>query len=143
MKPPASRLPGLVQAALYGIDPYGWLLRNWRRHGDCFSVRFPFFGRLVYFANPELVKEVFTGDTRVLHAGEANAIPLASVLGTYSLLTLDEDEHLRQRKLLLPPFHGEAVRRYGELIETVTERAVASWPLGRELALRPWLQQIT
>jgi cytochrome P450 len=141
--PPGSRLPGLAQAALFGLNPYAWLLRNWRRYGDCFSVRFPFFGDLVYVANPALVKQVFTGDTHVFHAGEANAIPLGPVMGTYSLLTLDEDEHLRQRKLLLPPFHGEAVRRYGELIEQVSERAIDRWPMQREFALRPSMQEIT
>ena len=59
------------------------------------------------------------------------------------MLTLDEAEHLRQRKLLLPPFHGERVSSYGELIREITERDVESWPIGEPFALRPHTQQIT
>ena len=67
-------------------------------------------------ADPELVKQVFAGDARVFHAGEANASVLEPAVGPDSVSHLDEDEHMRQRKLLLPPFHGDAVRRYGEVI---------------------------
>ena len=71
-------------------------------------------------ADPGIVKQVFTGDSALFHAGEANATVLEPTLGPNSVLTLDEDEHLRQRKLLLPPFHGESVSRYGELIREIT-----------------------
>ena len=67
----------------------------------------------------------------MFHAGEANATVLEPTLGPNSVLTLDEDQHLRQRKLLLPPFHGESVTRYGELIRQITERDI------EQLANRP------
>ena len=54
---------------------------------------------------------------------------LEPVLGSHSVLTLDEDAHMAQRKLLLPPFHGERVRRYGEVMAELTAREVESWPL--------------
>jgi cytochrome P450 family 135 len=94
-------------------------------------------------ANPELVKKVFAGDARLFHAGEANASVLEPAVGPGSVLTLDEEEHLRQRKLLLPPFHGDAVRRYGDLIREITEREMESWPVGRPFALRDHTQRIT
>jgi cytochrome P450 len=68
---------------------------------------------------------------------------LEPALGPNSVLTLDEDQHLRQRKLLLPPFHGESVRRYGELIHETAEREIDTWPVGRPFALRPHTQRIT
>jgi len=124
-------------------DPVGWLERRRARYGDCFSSKFPFFGQLVYVSDPAEIKRVFAGDTAVFHAGEANSIPLGPVFGTYSLLTLDEAEHMRQRKLLLPPFHGEAVRRYGEEIEQIAERDLDRWPVGEPFPLRPAMQSIT
>lgn len=114
-----------------------------RRYGSAFTIRYPYFGRIVYFADPEVVGKIFKGDSKLFHAGEANAGPLEPVLGAYSLLTLDEDEHMRQRKLLLPPFHGEAVRRYGELMAEVAEREVERWPIGTPFPLRPRMQAIT
>jgi cytochrome P450 len=132
-----------VQAVGLWRDPIRLLARLRARYGDVFSVRFPSFPRLVYVADPELVKRVFTGDSRLFHAGEANAMVLEPALGPYSVLTLDEDEHMRQRKLLLPPFHGESVRRYGEVIREIAEGEVERWPVGRAFALRPHAQRIT
>ena len=114
----------MVQALLYARDPVGFLERYQRRYGNVFSLPFPAFGRLVYVADPELVKQVFTGDPATFHAGEANARALEPVLGRFSLLTLDGDDHMRQRKLLLPPFHGEAVQRYRDLIAEIAAREV-------------------
>jgi cytochrome P450 family 135 len=141
--PPGPRLPALVQAALWARHPVGWLERRRARYGDCFSGRFPYFGRIVYLAHPDLVREVFRGDPARFHAGEANAGPLGPVLGEHSVLTLDEDAHLEQRKLLLPPFHGEAVRRYGEVMARAAEQEVESWPVGEEFSLRAPMQRIT
>jgi cytochrome P450 len=127
----------------YARDPLGFLAAYQRRFGDIFTVRFPYFGRVVYVARPELVKAVFTGDPAVFHAGEANATVLEPALGPNSVLTLDDAPHMRQRKLLLPPFHGERVRRYGELIIEMTRREMESWPHDEPFALRPHTQRIT
>jgi cytochrome P450 len=136
-------MPAALQAGLMTRDPVGWLEQRRARYGDVFSSRFPFIGSLVYVSDPAEIKRVFSGDVEVFHAGEANSIPLGPVFGTYSLLTLDEDEHMAQRKLLLPPFHGEAVRRYGEEIERITDRELDRWPIGEPFQLRPAMQAIT
>jgi cytochrome P450 family 135 len=136
-------MPSLLQAALVTASPYGWMLKRWQRYGDVFSSRFPIFGTVVYVAEPKLVKEVFTGDAATFHAGEANTLALGDALGEHSLLTLDEGRHMSQRKLLLPPFHGESVRRYVEVMAEATEREVATWPIGKPIALRPRMQAIT
>jgi cytochrome P450 len=132
-----------VQAVRYARNPLGFLSGEQRRYGDIFSVRFPFFGRVVYVARPDLVKTVFTGSPSVFHAGEANATVLEPALGPHSVLTLDDQPHMRQRKLLLPPFHGERVSRYGELIVEMTRREMESWPIGEPFAMRPHTQRIT
>jgi cytochrome P450 len=141
--PPGSRAPGIVQLLRYARNPLGFLPGQQRRYGDIFAIRFPYFGRIVYVAEPGLVKALFTGDPAVFHAGEANASVLEPALGPNSVLTLDDEPHLRQRKLLLPPFHGERVERYGELITEITRKEMESWPVGEPFALRPHTQRIT
>jgi cytochrome P450 len=59
------------------------------------------------------------------------------------VLLLDGREHLRHRKLLLPPFHGERMQRYGDLIAEITNQEMEGWPVGRPFALRPAMQRIT
>jgi cytochrome P450 len=141
--PPGPRTPAVVQLLRYARDPLGFLSEYQRSYGDIFTVRFPYFGRIVYVAEPSLVKALFTGDPAVFHAGEANASVLEPALGPNSVLTLDDAPHLRQRKLLLPPFHGERVERYGELIVEITRKEMESWPVGEPFALRPHTQRIT
>src|SRR4029450_13431255 len=119
------------------------MLKRWRRYGDVFSSRFPIFGRVVYIADPALVKEVFTGDSATFHAGEANTLALGDALGEHSLLTLDEEGHMSQRKLLLPPSHGQSVGRYVWVVVGGTEREVAGGAVDKEIELRPRMQAIT
>jgi cytochrome P450 len=140
---PGSKAPAVVQALSYARDPLGFLIGLQRRYGDVFSVAFPYFGRVVYVASPELVKAVFTGSPEQFHAGEANATVLEPALGPNSVLTLDEGPHMQQRKLLLPPFHGERIHRYGELMREITLREMESWPVEEPFALRPHTQRIT
>jgi cytochrome P450 len=128
--------------ALWGsIDRYLETCR--RRYGPIFTIRIVPMGTLVYVTDPDEIKRIFTGDPSVFHAGEANSTVLGKVLGPTSVLTLDGDEHLRQRRRMLPPFHGESVRRYGEVIEEVTREEMARWELGRPLKLFPRMQAIT
>jgi cytochrome P450 len=141
--PPGPRMPAAAQALRYASDPLNFLIKLQRRHGDIFTVRFPYFGRLVYVTRPDLVKEVFTGSPAQMHAGEANATVLEPALGPNSVLTLDDAPHMRQRKLLLPPFHGERIEAYGKLMREVTLREMESWPVGEAFALRPHTQRIT
>jgi cytochrome P450 len=141
--PPGSRTPSLIQALRYARDPLGFLVQLQRRYGDIFTLSFPFFGRLVYVADPALVKAIFTGPPEQFHAGEANATVLEPALGPNSVLTLDDTAHMQQRKLLLPPFHGERIRGYGELIRETTRKQMETWPVGETFALRPHTQRIT
>jgi cytochrome P450 len=136
-------MPAMLQVLAYARDPLGFLIGFQRRYGDIFRISFPFYRDLVYVADPALVKQLFTTPPEQAHAGEANATVLEPALGPHSVLTLDEAPHMRQRKLLLPPFHGERIERYGELIREVTLAEMESWPVGEPFALRPHTQRIT
>ena len=101
--PPGPPGPALLQSTRLIRDPLGFLERCIKRYGDVFTIRFVGMGNLVYIADAAILKDIFTGDPSLFHAGEANRI-MEPVLGPRSLLLLDEDEHLEQRRLLLGPF---------------------------------------
>src|SRR5688572_25021720 len=119
------------------------LLRGWQqRYGNVFTVKFLVFGTGVYVAEPEEIRKMFTGDQSDLHAGEANA-PLSAVLGDHSVLVLDGPEHLRQRKLLLPPFQGARLTAMRPMIREVAEAEVDGWRIGSELEMRERMRHLT
>jgi cytochrome P450 len=99
-------------------------------------------GRFALFSSPAAIRQIFIGDPAVLHGGETSE-PLAPVVGTYSLLRLDEAEHVRERKLLLPPFHGERMQAYAEVMREATDAAIDRWPLGEPFAMHGPMQEIT
>src|SRR3954447_26339163 len=124
--PPGPPLPKLAQGLL-GLTAQQWGIdRLHRRYGDVFTVELPALGRAVVVGDPDLVRDVFRAPPDVLHAGTRS--PLRAVLGRNSLLAIDEDRHLSQRKLLLPPFHGERMKSYEAIIEEEARREIASWP---------------
>jgi cytochrome P450 len=134
--PPGPPLPAAVQTAL--------LLRWWsafafacrRRYGDVFTVRLAGYGPGVYLSNPDHIKTVFAGDPRIYHAGEANSI-LVGILGRSSVLVIDEDLHRDRRRLMLAPFHRDAVARQTGLIAEIAAANVAGWPVGVEFPVAP------
>jgi cytochrome P450 len=107
-----------------------------------FTIRVAYEGTWVMLADPEAIKQVFTGDPRVFHAGEGNQI-LATVLGQNSVLVLDEKPHMSQRKLLLPPFHGARMQGYEQTMSEIAEGEIGSWPTGTPYKLRPRMQAMT
>jgi cytochrome P450 len=140
--PPGPRLPGPVQALRLLVRPIGFLRECQRRFGPTFTVDFAPWGKVVYLTDPADVRAAWTGDAATFHTGEARA-PLAPVLGHHSLLLLDEDEHLRERKLMLPPFHGERLRTYEDAMARLAAEEAERIPLGHPVALRPHMQAIT
>ncbi|WP_051574459.1 cytochrome P450 [Mycobacterium sp. URHB0044] len=140
--PPGPPLPPAVQAAL--------MLRYWpryvsacgRRYGKVFTLRIASMGTLVYLSDPTDIKTVFGGDPSVYHAGEANSM-LAGMLGTSSVLVVDDDVHRDRRRLMLAPFHRDAVARQTGLIAQIAADNVAGWPVGTDLAVAPKMSEIT
>jgi cytochrome P450 len=112
------------------------------RYGSMFTYRLPHEGTWVFVSDPEAIKQVFTGDPRLLHAGEANIV-LLPVLGEHSVLLLDEPEHMAQRKLMLPPFHGKRMQAYREVMATAAAEEIDRWPSDRPIHTRPRMQAVT
>ncbi len=140
--PPGPPQPRAVQTVQWMTRPLPLMERCRARYGDVFSLRIAHEGTWVFLCHPDAVKQVFTGDPHVLHAGEANAV-LLPIVGPSSVLLLDDEQHMAQRKLMLPSFHGERMERYGDLMRSIAEREVSGWPAGEPLRLWPRMQAVT
>ncbi len=140
--PPGPRMPRAAQTVAWTARPGPFMMRAWREYGDAFTLKIGTEPPWVMLAHPDAVREVFTGDPALLHAGEANVI-LRPMLGRASVLLLDGPEHLRQRKLMLPPFHGSRMAGYREMVAEIAREHIARWPRGAPLSLAPRMQAIT
>lgn len=142
---PRCRAPGWVQTAQFMARPDIFLERNWRRYGDVFGARIYSWGtgNQVVIADPQLIKQVYRGSPSFLRLGEVAGKPVRVIVGPNSLLALDGPEHLRHRKLMMPPLHGERLRQYHDIIVDATDRSLEGWPVGRPFPLRPRMADIT
>ncbi len=139
--PPGPRRPRLAQTLDWMRRPLPLLQSCQQRYGDTFTLRILRWGDWVLLCDPEDVKRVFTAGPAV---GVAVANPLLKpVLGSRSVMLLEEPEHMVRRKLMLPSFHGAAVAADAEMMAAVARREVASWPLGEPFELWPRMQAIT
>jgi cytochrome P450 family 135 len=141
MLPPAPRLSTQRQVLGWIFRPEAVMERARRECGDVFTLQLP-LGPIVAVADPALIKEIFTGDADVLRAGEGNA-PLEPVVGPDSLLLLDGARHLRRRRLVLPPFHGERLKAYTSTMAQITADDLAQWPHDTPFPVEPRLRAIT
>jgi len=141
-RPPQVPLPRVLQTARFLIRPIPFF-ESWRRRlGETFAARLIGPGDVVFVSDPESLKRLFGAD-RVNTIAPGRNIVLKPLLGHQSLLLQEGEEHLRRRKLMLPPFHGERMRAYESLIAEVTAEEVAGWPAGEQFALHPHMQAIT
>jgi len=141
--PPGPRAPATLQTLAWAIAPTWVMDRCARQLGEAFTLTFAPSGmKLVMIGDPQAVKTVFTAPPELAPSAAGNS-PIAPVMGASSVLVLTGPEHMRQRKLLLPPFHGERMREYEDVIVQATRRDMASWPLGRPMRVHERTRTIT
>jgi cytochrome P450 len=140
--PAGPRAPVLLQTLRWLSRPIPMLEDCRQRYGDVFTIRLASFPPIVLFSDPAAVKQIFTADPENLRAGEANVV-LAPFLGTDSVLLADGTRHRRKRKLMMPPFHGERMQVYGEVMRAITDRVIDGWPLGAAFPIHTETQRIT
>jgi cytochrome P450 len=138
--PPGPRGPRPVMTVLF-MTARQFLAPRWqRRYGDLFTVRIALGRTAVVIGSTELIKEVFAGKPSVFHAGEGNDI-LAPIMGKHSVLTLDDEAHLRSRKQLMPAFNGAALRGYQSMMTELAE--AVGFPTGKAFPTHPLMNQVT
>jgi cytochrome P450 family 135 len=140
--PPGPATPGPLQLYRYLRDPVGLAEECRREFGETFTLRLSRVGELVLFSDPASVKRLFAAD-RENRLPPGRALVFEPVMGSRSVLLLEGEDHLRRRKWMLPPFHGERMRAYETVIAEVTEREIARWPVGERFRLQPRMQAIT
>jgi cytochrome P450 len=138
--PPGPTAPRAVQGAYALTQPLRGMRRLKERYGDAFTVNVPIFGDAVVISDPAEIKQLFTSGPDLVDNLEVN---LGRVLGPRSMFALSGEEHRRQRKLLVPPFHGRRLAAYEQIVEEETVRELASWPEGKAFATLPSMMRIT
>jgi cytochrome P450 len=139
---PGPRLPRPLQSWLGVVHPVRSRLALRRRYGDVFRSNDALAGQVVHVADRALIEQIFKWKPAHYNVGEPRQI-MEPVTGPSSILLLDADRHMRMRKLMLPPFHGEAIAHYAELIEQITNREIDGWRPGETIRTRTVAQTIT
>lgn len=141
--PEGSQSLSLLQKFQWITNPLELLEKHSQIYGDIFTLAVRRNGKSqVILSNPEAIKKIFTADPKHLDSGkEAGVRPL--LVGDRSMLALSGEHHKRERKLLMPPFHGERMRVYGYLIREITDRVTSKWKIGETFPIRSSMQDIT
>lgn len=140
--PPGPRMPALLQTLGTWSRPTAFLERCRARYGTPFTIRLLGQPPVVMISDPEQIKQLFIAPPEVLHPGEGARI-LEPLVGSRSVILLDEAPHLEQRKLMLPAFHGERMQRLAGLMGELATTEVESWPCDTPVELHPRLQRLT
>ena len=140
--PPGPSAPKAIQTLGWWARPMAYLEQQRARYGKRFTLRMLATPPFVLLSDPDEIKQVFTAPPEVLHPGEGARL-LEPIVGRHSVILLDEAEHLEQRKLMLPAFHGERMERLVGLMTEVAEREVADWPRDEPISMHPRLQALT
>jgi cytochrome P450 len=141
-RPPAVPLPRPLQMLRFSRRQIEFVFRARRELGEVFEMQAGISGGTIVSCHPDHARSLFTAKPELVPSLTAES-PLRPIVGPASVLTANGESHLRQRKLLLPAFHGDAVERYTQMIGEVTEREIDTWPLDQSFALAPRMQAIT
>ncbi|MEM8675862.1 MAG: cytochrome P450 [Cyanobacteria bacterium P01_G01_bin.67] len=142
--PPGSKVPPTITAIQAILDQFGTLEKFQRKYGEIFyTPKSALFPPYVIFSNPQAIEKVFTADPDLFEVGQQSSAPVRVMLGDNSLVLLNGQEHKRQRKLLMPPFHGERMKSYGQTMLDVTQEVVAQWQVGQTISIRDYTQEIS
>ncbi|MFE1745846.1 cytochrome P450 [Coleofasciculus sp. H7-2] len=140
--PKGPNTPRSLRLMKFIFQPIKYLDDYAKAYGDTFTIQGSKGTPIVYFSQPQALQTIFTADSTHLDAGRGNS-GLEFLLGENSLLLLDGDRHQRQRQLLTPPFHGDRMRAYGQIISEIAEQVMNQWTMGKSFNVRASMQEIT
>ena len=141
--PKGSRLPTLVQAFLFAGHRKTFFPRLRARYGDVFTIRLvPSSRVVVVLSRPEHIRQLFSTPPSIAHAGEGNTA-LEPIMGQHSLLLVDDEDHVRMRRQLMPAFNGHALRGYAEMIAGLARDEVEKWPVNEPFRLHDRMRGLT
>lgn len=142
--PPGSKAPAIVGMVQALLDQFGTLERYNQKYGEIFyGSKSSLMPPYVIFSNPQAIEKVFTADPSLFEIGQQSTAPVRVLLGDKSLVLLDGIEHKQHRKLLMPPFHGERMKSYGQTMVSVTKEVISQWQVGQTICIRDYTQEIS
>ena len=140
--PPGPKTPRLLQTLNWVRKPIPFMQTCAQEYGECFTMRWLNTPPMAFFSDPAAIKQIFTASPEHALAGRANVV-LKPILGENSILLLDGARHKRERKLLMPPFHGERMRLYGDIMREIADRSIDTWPIEQPFPIHERMQAIT
>ncbi len=140
--PNASQKPQWLYTTKIILRPIQTLESSQQKYGDIYYTEFNSFPPQLVISDPQAIEEILTTDSKLFASGAGNQI-IQPLVGANSLILLDGDRHLQQRKLLMPPFHGERMRAYGQIIRDITEQVTSQWTIGQPFVARASMQEIS
>ena len=140
--PPGPKAPRLLQTLKWVRKPIPFMQTCVKEYGECFTMRWLNTPPMAFFSDPAAIKQIFTASPEHALAGRANVV-LKPILGENSILLLDGARHKRERKLLMPPFHGERMRLYGDIMREIADRSIDTWPIEQPFPIHERMQAIT
>ncbi|MDJ0724898.1 MAG: cytochrome P450, partial [Prochloraceae cyanobacterium] len=141
---PSLNYPKFLQRLRWIFDPVGYMESAAKQFPDIFDAKVLGFGNNVVFVQePQANQKVLTNDRKIFKASGDQNKTLIPIVGSSSLFLLNGDRHKRERKLLMPPFHGDRIKVYGELICELTEQIIDNLPIGQTFSARITMQEIT
>jgi unspecific monooxygenase len=138
---PRVSSPPWWQLVNWIADPIGYQDKYSRKYGNMFTLQLGGLGSCVLVGNPQAIGEIFSQDSK-FDMGRANGLA-EPLLGRNSLILLDGDRHRRERKLLMPPFHGDRLETYAQQICQITQQIASQWQVGQPFIARTAMQQIS
>jgi cytochrome P450 len=140
--PPSAPVPSAIQTLAFWRHPHAYLEWCRRRYGSRFTVSAVGKPPMVFMSDPADIRTIVTAPANVLHPG-AGGRAIAPLVGDGSFMLAEEDEHLAGRRAILPAFHRRLVHEHAEMVQEITAREVAKWPLSTPFAVHPYLRALT
>ncbi|MBD2627291.1 cytochrome P450 [Trichormus variabilis] len=140
--PGESQTSRFMQRLQWVFNPLQLMETSAKTHGDFFTLRLTTEQPIVFISNPQAIQEIFTTPPEYFDAGRGNKL-IKPLVGENSLLLLDGAPHQRQRRLLTPPFHGERMKAYGQIITDMTKQVISNWQIGEPFSVRDSMQEIS
>jgi cytochrome P450 len=140
--PDGPKLPRLLQLIQWIADPLSCLDKYSRRYGDIFTLRLTGSIPFVFLSHPQAIQEIFTAAPKQFDSGRTSGI-IKPLVGENSLLLLDGNTHASQRRLMMPPFHGERMQSYSQIICESTQLVASQWEIGKTIEVRTAMQETT
>ena len=142
--PPMVKVPAIVGMIRALLDQFGTLERYQQKYGEIYyTPQSSLLPPYVMFSNPQGIERVFSAEPNIFEVDTQSSAPVRVLLGDNSLVLLDGIAHQKQRKLLMPPFHGERMKSYGQTMVEVTKEVIASWKVGQTICIRDYTQEIS